>query len=260
MSRPLYLAAGTVLDAAPVDVIEAAAAAGFDGLGLRLDTATLDEAGIRSIGARLRATGMTLFDLEVIRVGAPGAGEDAQRLLDVAGELGAQWVLTVSQLPDSAESVRALQALAISAADRGVGIALEFMRFTELRSIEAAVDAVIAVGQPNIAVLVDALHLFRTGGTVEQVAALSPAQLAYAQLCDAPATAPSTTPELADEARHSRLMPGAGDLPLTGFVAALPDQLPITVEVQSDLLGARLDPSARAQLAFDTAVPYLSPR
>ena len=62
-----------------------------------------------------------------------------------------------------------------------------------------------AVDRPNASVLIDNLHLARTGGTVADVAAVAPERLPYVQLCDAPANAPGTS-----RGRGTRHSPHAG--------------------------------------------------
>ena len=258
MSRPLFLAAGTVLDAPPHQAIAAAADAGFDGLGLRLDPDTIGDSDLARIRTQLQVTGLALFDLEVIRLGAPTSPGAVRRLVQVGAELGARWILTVSLYPEFAQTVAELAEVAQAAKSAGMGIALEFMRFTEIDTLDAASRAVRACGASNVGVLVDALHLSRSGGTCTQLAQVDASLLAYAQLCDAPLTGPATAHGLADEARHSRLMPGHGELALAQFVSALPPDLPVAVEVQSDALRNTLDPSARARLAFATATDVLA--
>src|SRR5207249_1674731 len=103
------------------------------------------------------------------------------------------------------------------------------------RTLADAVRVVDRAGRPEGAVLVDALHLQRSGGTPADVAALAPQRLPYCQLCDAPAEpvwsggaqvlteAPADALAVAlTEARTGRLMPGDGELPLRDLVDALP--------------------------------------
>jgi sugar phosphate isomerase/epimerase len=81
------------------------------------------------------------------------------------------------------------------------------------------------------------------------------------QLCDAPRTAPDGGPEaLADEARHRRLLPGAGELDLAALIAAVPPYLPFSVEVQSDQLFAEFTVRQRAVAAFRAATAAVSAR
>jgi sugar phosphate isomerase/epimerase len=80
-------------------------------------------------------------------------------------------------------------------------------------------------------VLVDALHLSRSGGVPEDLRALPHDVLRSVQLCDAPAARPATTDALIKEARGGRLLPGEGDLPLGRLLAELPDHAVLSVEV-----------------------------
>ena len=82
----------------------------------------------------------------------------------------------------------------------------------------------------NVGLLIDALHLDRAGGSVEDVASIPPGQIALVQLCDAPATPPAPD-ALVDEARNRRLHPGEGSLPLNRLLDVLPDGLPLSLDV-----------------------------
>jgi sugar phosphate isomerase/epimerase len=80
-------------------------------------------------------------------------------------------------------------------------------------------------------VLIDALHLWRSGGTPADVAGLDPRRIsAYVQLCDARGPRPATG-ALRQEARGGRHYPGTGDIPLAQILDALPEGLPLAVEV-----------------------------
>jgi sugar phosphate isomerase/epimerase len=229
-SRQLSLAAGTVLDATPSAAVLAAARAGFDAVGLRwsLDGGA-DPAVVRTL---LDDVGIGLLDLEVVRLG-PGSRLDASRaLVDVAAALGARFLLTVSQHEDDARTVEELAQLAGWCAPAGVTVALETMRFTGVPTLAAG--AALARQVPGVELLVDALHLHRGGEGPADLGAL-PVPVGYLQLCDAPLVEPpGSVPALALEARHDRLFPGEGELPLVEIVRALPADLPCSIEVQND--------------------------
>jgi sugar phosphate isomerase/epimerase len=86
-------------------------------------------------------------------------------------------------------------------------------------------------GRRNGGLLVDALHLSRSGGDPADVSALPPEFIMSAQLCDAPAIRPTSTEAIIQEARAGRLPPGQGDLPLSRLIAELPDHTTLSVEV-----------------------------
>ena len=255
MSAPLLsLAAGTVLDAGPAATLDAAAAAGYAAAGLRLDADTCPASAVE-LRRRADDHGLTLLDLEVVRLGPDRSIDEALRLLDLAVVLGARFLLTVSSHPDPADTRAELAALVRAAHGGPTRIALEFMRFTRVPTLADAVAVLDDIGADpgDATVLVDALHLRRSGETpadVAAVAAAAPGRIGYWQICDGPAAAPADVDGvdgLVHEARHHRLAPGEGDLPLHDLIAALPAGLPISVEVQSDRLAASHDPVARAR-------------
>jgi sugar phosphate isomerase/epimerase len=279
--HPLALAPATVGDLGPADVVECAAAAGFALCGVRPADPDRD---VPAVAAALRRTGVALHDVEYVRI-APGPLTGAQlRTADTAAELGARFLLVVSDDPDAGATAAKLAALR----DRLTGsisrVALEPMAFTAVHRLADA--AALARQVPGVSVLVDPLHLVRGGDAADAPAHLAPGLLGYAQLCDAgPAPAQPPTPTmngpslrpdrtngpfvgrsgsaaptgadllaaLAHEARHHRLPPGHGTLPLRAFVAALPPDLPLSVEVHSDRLRAELGPVARARLVHEAA-------
>ncbi|MBW0089402.1 sugar phosphate isomerase/epimerase [Pseudonocardia sp. KRD-184] len=244
----LSLAAGTVLDLSPGDAVECAAAAGFPLAGVRIADPRTQA---RGVAEALRRTGTRLLDVEVVRLAGPLTG--AQRgLAETAAGLGARFLLTVSEDPDESATVDRLAELAALMGGR-TRVALECMAFTAVRTRAAAERIARAV--PGAVVLLDPLHLHRAGDRLDDPA--DPALTGYAQLCDVadPARVPA---DLAHEARHDRLPPGRGGLPLAAFVAGLPAGLPLSVEVQSDVL-AELDPRDRAVLVRTAAEAVLRP-
>ncbi len=248
---PLCLAAGSLLDADPFTLADAAAAAGFDGIGLRLShDHALDTAGLRRLARRLRDLGLFVHDVEVHRIGT--GDDDAGALIDAAAEVGARFVLVVSDLADDTagrdRTVHQLGRVVERARATGVTVGLEYMAWTTPRRSADAVQMAAATGAT---VVVDVLHHTRLGeGVVELRAVVESGRLGWVQVCDAPLLAPV---DLLDEARHHRLAPGEGALPLD-LLLAVPDAGTVrSVEVQSDELAARLGPLERAAALYAAA-------
>ena len=107
--------------------------------------------------------------------------------------------------------------------------AVEMMPGLPIGNLAAAVSAITTVAKPNLRLLLDSMHVFRSGASVSDIAALDPAMIGYVQLCDAPVI--SKHESYADEARYYRLPPGAGELPLLAFIAALPPDLSLGLEI-----------------------------
>lgn len=251
--HPLSLAPATVGDLSAADVVECAAAAGFQLVGVR----PVDPLGERAaVAAALRRTGLTLLDLEYVRVMPGPLTDDQLRTADTAAELGARFLLVVSDDPDRGATAAKLAALVDRLTGSPTVPALEFMAFTQVRRLTDAVGLARAV--PGVVVLADALHLVRAGDTADELATVEPGLIGYAQLCDARAVLSGKDLDtLAYEARHDRLPPGYGSLPLTAFLAALPGEVAVSVEVQSDRLHAQLAPLERARLVRQAAQALL---
>jgi sugar phosphate isomerase/epimerase len=252
----LCLAAGSLLDADPFVLADAAAAAGFDGIGLRLShDHALDAAGLQRLAAHIGNLGLTVHDVEVHRIGtgdANGPGDDVGPLVDAAATVGARHLLVVSDLADNPSgrehTVHRLGAVVDRCRAAGLVAGIEYMAWTTPRR---SVDAVAMAAATGAVVVVDLLHHTRLGeGADELRAVVASGRLGWVQVCDAPATAPV---DLLDEARHRRLPPGDGRLPLDVLLAEVPADVVRSVEVQSDAMAARLAPVERAAALYAAA-------
>jgi sugar phosphate isomerase/epimerase len=123
--------------------------------------------------------------------------------------------------------------------------------------VQAAARIVRGAGQSNGGILVDALHFGRCGSTLDDIRALDPRWLHYAQICDGPIPGPDTTEGLIHAARCERMLPGEGDLDLRGLFAALPSTLPVSIEVPSDSRAPAMGYEAWARLAVARAKEQL---
>ena len=252
----LSLAAGTALDAGPLGLVESAAEARFGAVGLRIDPAEATPALVGEIRRRLEDGGVRLLDLEVARLWPEGGDEEGERLVGLAAELGAAHVLVVSH--DEAErTVARFRRLCERAGDAGVRVALEFMAFTWVVTLDDALAIVAAADHPAGCVLVDTLHLERTGGTAADLARAPIGRMPYLQIADAARAGREDDPDRCmAEARGTRLMPGEGVLPLVEVVQAYlarSDAGAISVEVQSTALAASHSPAERARMALEAA-------
>lgn len=249
--RLLSLAAGTVLDVGPADAVEVAAAAGWPAVGLWFDARSWTDATTRDVAARLAATGVRALDVEPVIL---GRGDDGgERLVDAAAALGVPYVLMASGGADHDRVATRLGELCVHA-DRhapGVRIVLEFLPIFSVRTLDEAVAVVRRVDHPAAAVLVDTLHLARSGGSPASLGRFEPSLLPYLQVADAPIDAPADLDGLRHEALHGRVLPGQGALPLVDALRALPG-VPVSVELRSAELMERFpDPVARAAAVLE---------
>ncbi len=238
MSHSISLASGIVPECGPVETIDAAVQGGFDAVGLWIEPADWTDATTRAAKARLADSGLPLLDVEVVWIKPGPLDPDHLRILDIGAELGAANVLVVSSDPDAGATAAKFAALCRHGGERGLRIALEFGMFTNVRTIQEALAVIAAVQHPAAALLVDPLHLSRSGGTPADVVAVPRDLLPYAQICDAVAVGPDPNDfdAIITEAIDLRLQTGEGALPLAGLLQALPAGLPLSIELRSKAL------------------------
>jgi sugar phosphate isomerase/epimerase len=149
--------------------------------------------------------------------------------MDIMAELGVVCAGGSAMEPDVSRMKDQFAALAEVAGARGMRASVELVPGSPVGTLEAALDVVRHVGRANFGLLLDSMHFFRSGGTLEALRAVDPAVIFYAQLCDVPM--PAREPDYMREAMFNRLAPGQGDLPLADFVAALPGDVPLGLEL-----------------------------
>lgn len=181
-------------------------------------------------------TGVGIFDLEIIRIGDNFDERAYVPLLEAGAALKAKAVLVAGDDLDEARLTEGYARLCELMAPYGMTADLEFMPWTAVPDVKAALRIINAAGKPaNAGILVDALHFDRSSTTLEDIRAIPRELLHYAQICDAPTRAQMgrdfTVEEMIHTARCERLLPGEGGIDLTGLFAALPQDLPISVEV-----------------------------
>jgi sugar phosphate isomerase/epimerase len=260
-SRQLSLAHLTVLDTTPPELVTVAAAAGFRTVGIRLTAPPsvgvppYDILGerplLRETLGRLADTGVSVLDTEILRFEPEHPAGIPESFLDVSAQLGARNVLVMSAEPEESQTIERFSRLCDRAAPYGLQVCLEFAIFTGVRTLAQAIRIVARSGRPNASVVVDALHLSRSGGVPADIAQADPSLFRYAQICDASADmpGPGDTAALTREARTGRLLPGEGVLPLRELVAVLPTTAPLAIEAPSRAT-AHLPAAERARRAY----------
>lgn len=258
----------------PCLLIRAAAAAGFGKVGLSLVSATerpLDHPILgepvreRAVRGALAGTGTQVLDVEAFVLGPATRIEAVRPAFELAAALGARFVLTLGdRLPADGRAVELgpkvelLARMAEIAAPLGLAIGVEAMPFRDVPTWREALALVEASGAANVGVILDFLHFFRGGGRPEDLAALPPGRLLYAQLADS-FGAPLPLAELPKEARHGRAPLGRGVVPIHAILDRLPAGLPLAVEcpVAAD---AALPAEARARKVAEATAALFAAR
>ena len=245
MTHPIGLAALTVLELSPPDMVSCAADAGFDCVGLRILPATAEEVEhpmvgdtplVRETARRIADTGMRVLDIEIFRLKPDTVVEDYRAALETGARFGAREALVAGNDPDEARLVERFAAFCDLAAEYGIGGNLEPMPWTDVKTFIDGVRVVEAAAHDNAGVLIDPIHFDRGGSVPGDIATAPRARLRYAQLCDAPGERPRDTETFLHQARAERLMPGDGGLDLRGILRAVPRDIPLSVEVPMQTL------------------------
>lgn len=266
--RDLSLSFLTCLGAGPEEAVRAAASAGYRHVGLRMLAAAPggiafplmdDAARLADLKALMADTGVSVFDVEMIRLSPHFEAEAFLPFLECAGRLGARSILVAGDDPDEGRLTASFAALCEAAAPFGLSMDLEFMPQSDLRDLAAALSVLKAADQPNQGVIIDALHVSRSRSPVELIADIPRQWLNYAQICDGPAAIPETREALNFAARHERLLPGEGAIDLAGIFERLPPGLPVAVEVPNDRQAAGLSPAEWARRAKQASLAILEP-
>jgi len=256
------------LGASPAENIEAAAAAGFDGVGIRIcgryvgDTTFADIIGDSAETARLarlaRDAGVVISNVSAFQF-YPGLTRDhLRRVVDTVAELGSDTVVANCFMDDRAEAMALFSAYDGMAAQAGLRIALEYLPYSAIANLADARAFILETEAKTARLLIDALHLDRAGDSLAALAALPAEELAFWQVCDARRLR-GPRPDndaLMREARTARLRLGEGELDLAALMAVLPDDLEVEYEV-ADAGSRHLGPVERARAAMTDLEDFL---
>jgi sugar phosphate isomerase/epimerase len=248
-------------DVPPSQLPALAAAAGFKSVGLRITGRRPGEAYEEIVGNRTKIDeikrraadlGIFLSNISSYHLYPDVHVDQFRPVFDVTAEFGARTVVCGCYFDDEEAFGDYFAELAGIAATFGVRPSLEFVPFSKCRNIDQALRILRKAGD-KAALVVDALHLQRSGGTPELVARLPASCMVFAQLCDAPAHAP---PDLIAEARTGRLHLGDGELPLDALLDALPRDIELEIEtpVAAD---SGLPPLERARRIHERTTAFL---
>jgi sugar phosphate isomerase/epimerase len=255
--HPAHLSMGAICfrDRSFAEIIAAASASGFTGIGLTVgQCVSALERGIdlEEISIRVTDAGLRVAELELIRLGDDGPVQHANALIEE---------LSHALLPDrvhvaafSGELPRISDQFA-AVCDRlsHVPVAVEFMPYSQIGNLTQALDLAKRTGAPNAKVVLDVVHFFRSGGDPTDLTASQLDWVAGLQLSD---VAARQGVSLAREARHLRTYPERGTLDIVGLlrsIAGVSTTLPpLSVEPISDALELLPLPVVAEEIMFST--------
>jgi len=265
MDHEFSLAHLTALDCTPPELINIAANAGYDYVSLRMTTVTegenqyplmTDKKLMKETKDQLTANGISVLDVELVRLDPYTEPESYSRFFDAGAELGAKAV--IAQLPDP-DTQRATDRFAILcdlAAQYSLTVNLEFPSWTETGNLQQAVDILSIVNKPNAGLLIDTLHFARSNSNLSLLKKLPKNWFNFVHLCDAIGETPTTTDGIIFTAREDRVFPGLGDLPVREILECVPSAL-YSLEIPNTVLLKKLGPQEYVKQALEASKEFL---
>ena len=192
-----------------------------------------------SVAARFRAT----FE---------HGAEDAFRTAEALGAMSINIAHYMGAPTPLGQLIDAIGAIGRDAADRGLQILVEFMPEGSIRELSDAAAIVAGVAAPNVAIMLDTWHFWRTAGQLDELEQLPPGTIGAVQVGDAAAAAWGTG---VNPPSPDRLLPGQGAVPVREIVAMArrnnPDVV-VGIEVfnRASIEAAPLDRATAAAVAM----------
>ena len=225
----------------PVDYVNLAADLGCAHISLGLSQIDINPHGYapynlkndaalrRAMNAAMRDRGVSVSLAEGLTVKPGIEARDRASEFDAFADLGVKRINIVSLDPDMDRTLDQFAITVEMAAERGMESTTEFAPGLTIANLSAALAAIRHVGRSHFRLLIDTMHLIRSGSTPADLAALDPDLIGYVQLCDVPLV--SRFPTYFQEAMTERMVPGQGELPLLDILKVVPRDRVVSLEV-----------------------------
>jgi sugar phosphate isomerase/epimerase len=210
--------------------VEAAAAAGFRGMGLlHADLMTAERAyGMSGIRALLADNGLVHLELELLTdwwTDGPLRRESDQlrrQLLSAAEALGARHIKVAPDVNDAPWDhdrwVTEFAALAADAQEAGTRVGLEFLPWSNLETVHDGLRLVQDADHPAGGLVIDVWHTERAKTPPAELATVPLRSIVGVELSDAD---PEVVGTLFEDTRDRRRLCGQGSFDLPGCITAL---------------------------------------
>ena len=218
----------TVCGVRPAELVEIAARAGYGAISPFLNgSPELFAIPLRAgdpdtieMKRRLKETGVFINNADGFALFNETAMENLHAGIALMAEMEARAIVALQFDSDDVRGFDHFCQLNEWAQDAGLPLLLDFTPLSKVASLNDALTYRTRAGEKNIAILVDLFHLHQSGGTPADLAAIDPAIIRGAQLCDGPRHMDAK--EYFRRALFERMIPGEGEMPVREFLAALP--------------------------------------
>jgi len=223
----ITLAPTTLPDTPPLEYIQAAVSAGYDGLGFRLHKSPAypnwvdwlgDAALKREVKRALADSGQEMVESLSYYLLPEMDWDEYRPSLAYAAELGATYALVIGRDPDWSHQCDVFGQFCDVAAEFGLIAAIEAPVGT-LSPVAKAFQVIEESGRKNGIVCLDPGALLRAGDTADMLKGRDPALLPYTQIND-----------IKREGGGGRVCPGEGEANVDALLDALPADIPLSLE------------------------------
>ncbi len=261
----LILAPTSLPDARPLDYLEAAIAAGFSEIGLRVHRSpglpfhpvVGDHAVTAAIKRALAKSGVRVFDIYSFYLEPQTDVVQFEPAFELGAELGAKYAVVMGADPEWSRLCDNFER-ACRLADRyALVCTVESAVMRPLANLQQALQLVTTSGCANVAICIDPLNFARAGDSPAALRQIDPKLLPYAQITDGVIGPDEPNPALLGRmGPNQRRLLGQGNIPLRDILDAIPCGVPLSIELPPPG-GSRLDAAQWAKLVLDDAQSYL---
>jgi len=239
----IIIAPTSLQDTAPIEYIEATIHAGYDGIGLRVHRSpglpffpvVGNTALIREMRSRIADAGLKVYDLYSFYLQPDTDVASFAPAMELGASFGAKYATVMGADTDWSRQRDNFVRTCYLSAQFGLTCSLEFAVIRPLATLPQTVQ-LIEESKRDAVICIDPLHLARSGGSPADVKALDTKYFPYAQISDGKLEPGEPNPALFGKlGMGTRLMPGEGTLPLRELLAALPSNVPLSVELPHSL-------------------------
>ena len=266
LPRPISLAALTVLDVSPANQVLCAAKAGYSHVGIRLVPATPTETQydmigdtpmIREVEANLKATGVKVLDIEILRIKPDTRAVNWKAFFETGARLGATQVLCAGNDPDINRLTDNYAELCELAHPYGLNLSIEPMPWCNVSTVKQQGEILRKINRPNAGCLVDPIHFYRAKNDYKDIDNLPAGSLKYCQMCDITDYSNNARALMQGGTFYDLVDPGTGAADLVQLLKHLPN-LPISIEACNANLALTMSPLDRARMYLEDMVAVLN--
>jgi sugar phosphate isomerase/epimerase len=250
----IALAPTTLPNSPPLEYIDAAIQAGYDGIGIRLfrspgityafHPVTGNPPLMRAVKEAITRAGLDVLDVLSFYLQPAMHLDSMLPALVFGAEVGARYALVIGDDPDWARMCDNFGRFCDVAARLGLTAALEApVNSRTVNTLPLALQLIADTGRNNAVICLDPLQYFRAGHLVDLLYGQDPRLFPYTQITDGLATG-------------ERSAIGEGSVPLRDMLDALPANLPLSLEWPAPA-GRLYTAAAWARMALEHTRYYL---